>query len=325
MAMAAAKIAVRIKGQATCLHHKGRQLELYCETCQELACLKCVTGIHKGHLLCDLSVITNQKEEDIINFIDRTEQNELVQNRKEIASIDVLLQGNERTFEKLSTQLRMQTEELKQDLDKLTVETLSLYKKMKEDNVKIIQKYKQDLEMYGRQLKEQIHECLTALEQGSQIEIYDTECEIDSQIHHPVGPVLNSVIFTPNKKPRNYLELAVGNVATCHGRLSTEQEPLAKCTISDDQQRSSTAQEPDGNGGKVVTRIKLPTHAKVVEDWESPCDIWSICPTTDGQAWTSNYSETLTLLDRWKGTVMQEVTHTDGIKDISMSPTTFRL
>ncbi|XP_033725703.1 tripartite motif-containing protein 2-like [Pecten maximus] len=61
-----------------------------------------------------------------------------------------------------------------------------------------------------------------------------------------------------------------------------------------------------------------------MKKWKSPYYISSICPTSDGEAWTSDYSETLTLLDR-KGTVIQMVTHKAVINDISLSPTSHRL
>ncbi|XP_033731901.1 uncharacterized protein LOC117321557 [Pecten maximus] len=321
--MATANIPIRTKGQTTCVHHKGRQLELYCEKCQELTCLKCLSSVHQSHSMCELSEITPQKKQDIKNFIYRTEQNDLVQIGKYITSTDTLLHNNDSTFEKLSHQLRMQTNTLKQDLDMLTAETLSLYQKMKEDNSKLIQKYKQDLEMYDKQLKQQIQECKTALQQGSDLNIYDTRCEMDSQIHFPVKPVLGNVSFTPNKNPQGHLKLALGKVIISdQGQTSTDQD--WSVSTSDGQGQSSTQQQSGDKGKKTVTRYKLLSETKVMEKWKSPRNISSICPTTDDQAWTSDYSKTLSLLDR-KGTAIQGVTHKAEIMDISLSPTTNRL
>ncbi|XP_033758122.1 uncharacterized protein LOC117340472 [Pecten maximus] len=322
--MATANIPIRTKGQTTCIHHKGKQLEFYCEKCEELVCPKCFSSIHKSHPVCDLSEITPQKKQDIKNFIDRTEQNDLVQIVKYITSTDTLLNENDSTFEKLSHQLRMQTDKLKEDLDMLTAETLSRYQKMKEDNSKLIQKYKQDLEMYDKQLKQQIQECKTALQQGSDLNIYDTRCEIDSKIHFPVKPALGNVSFIPNKNPQGHLKLALGKVnISGQGLTSTDQD--RSVPTSDGQGQSSTQQQSGDKGKKTVTRYKLLSETKVVEEWKSPCNIYSICPTTDDQAWTSYYrNKTLTLLDR-KGIEIQKVTHKARINDISLSPTTHRL
>ncbi|XP_069107446.1 uncharacterized protein [Argopecten irradians] len=245
--MATASIPVRTEGQTTCNHHKGRQLDMYCEKCQELICLKCIATIHKTHPMCELSEVASQKKQDIRNFIDRTEQNDLVH---------------------------------------------------------------------------QMQKCKTVLQQGSQIEINDIKCEIDSQIHIPGKAVLGTVSFNPNNTPKGQLVQALGKATTSsQGHTSTDQKRLV--LLSDGQQQPSSQQQSEDKDKKAVDRKTLLTETKVVEEWKSPCDIYSICPTTDDQAWTK-YSETLTLLDR-KGTVIQKVTHKASIMDISLSPTTHRL
>ncbi|XP_069102074.1 uncharacterized protein [Argopecten irradians] len=321
-----AKMPVRLKGQITCEHHKGRELDIYCETCHEPVCPKCVTSLHKGHLFCDLSEIIPLKEEKIRNFIDNTEKNVLQDIGNYIASANTLLTENDRTFEQLSKDLKAQNERLKQELDMLTAETLSVYQKKRNDNTKLIQKYKQDLDLYDKQLKQKIEECQNVLRQGSHIEIYDfTDCEIDPQLHLPVKPVLGIVSFTPNKSPRNHLKLALGtSQSDGSGQSTTLAVKDRSVSLLHGQEQSSTHQNSGGMRKEKVTRTKLLTVTRVVEEWASPCDILSICPTTDDQAWTCDYNKTLTLLDR-TGTVIQEVTHKGGINDISLSPTTHRL
>ncbi|XP_021339350.1 uncharacterized protein LOC110440542 [Mizuhopecten yessoensis] len=295
----------------TCTEHKGRHLELYCEKCDTLVCLKCLSTSHKGHDVCELSEITPTKKQDIQNFIDRTEQNDLVQLREYITCTDTLLKENTSNFEKISHKLKMQTEKLKQDLDLLTAQTLCVYHKMEEDNIKLIQKYKQDLKMYDKQLRQQIQECKEALQHGSHIEIYDTGCEMHSQISFPVKPVLGNASFTPNINPQHHLELALGKVTTLdQGQASIDQDGSVR--TSGGQEPSSTSQQTE-------------PQTKVLEEWESPVDIFSICPTIDGQVWISYWnSNTLTLLDR-KGKVIEEVKHKAGINDISLAPTTHTL
>ncbi|XP_021364784.1 uncharacterized protein LOC110457727 [Mizuhopecten yessoensis] len=319
--MATPKIPLRIKGQTTCIHHKGRQLEMYCEKCQELVCLKCLSSIHKTHPVCELSEITSQKEPDIISFIDRTEKNDLVQIGKYITTTDTLLKDNTSTFEKLSKKLKIQTDKLKQELDMLTEQTLSLYHKMEEDNTKLIKKYKQDLEIYEKQLKQQIQECKATLQCGSHIQIYDAYCDIHSPSHSlPVKPVLDTANFTPHKYPQDHLKKALGKVITTgQGQTLTDQD--RSVSTSGDLGQPSTQQRSGAKVKKTVTTYKLLPQTKVVEELWSPCyHIGSIRPTTDGQVWTKS-RDTLTLLDR-KGKVKQQVKHNVWIYDISLSPTT---
>ncbi|XP_021365928.1 uncharacterized protein LOC110458521 [Mizuhopecten yessoensis] len=323
MATPIGQIPLRKKGQITCIEHKGRQLELYCEKCDTLACLQCLSSTHKGHDVCELSNITPKRKQDIQNFIDTSEQNDLVQLREYITSTDTLLKDNTSIFENLSHKLKMQTEKLKKDLDLLTAQTLSVYHKMEEDNVKLIQTYKHDLDMYDKQLKQRVQECKTALQRSINIEIYDVGCEICSETNLPVKPVLGTASFTPNKTPQHHLELALGKIAiSSQGQASIDQDGSVR--TSGGQEPSSTSQQSEPKGKKAVTMYTLLPQTKVLEEWRSPVGITSICPTTDGQVWTSFDSNTLTLLDR-KGTVIQEVKHKDYIENISLSPTTHTL
>ncbi|XP_021377324.1 uncharacterized protein LOC110465681 [Mizuhopecten yessoensis] len=325
MATPISQMPLRIKGQTTCNHHKGRQLEFYCEKCRELVCAKCLSSIHKIHPVCELSEITPQKEPDIKNFIDRTEKDDLVQIGKYINSTDTLLKDNTSTFEKLSQKLTMQTDKIKQELDRLTSQTLSLYHKMEEDNTKLIKKYKQDLEMYEKQLKQQIQECKAALQRGSHLQIYDSFCEICSPTYSlPVKPVLGTANFTPNENPQDLLKKALGKVITSgQGQTLTHQDQSV--SMSDDLRQPSTQQQrSETKAKKAVTTYKLLPLTKVVEEWKSPCGIGSLCPTTDGQVWTTDQLFILTLLDR-KGKVIQKVEHNVRINDISLSHTTHTL
>ncbi|XP_069122378.1 uncharacterized protein [Argopecten irradians] len=339
--MTVANIHVQLKSRTTCDYHKGNQLEFYCEKCQEPICSKCLSSVHKGHVVCELSEIIPQKKQDIQDFIEKIEQNDQEKLRTFIASTNTLLKDNDSTFEELSNQLRMQTDKLKRDLDMLTAETLSLYQKMKLDNTKLIQKYKQDLEMYEKKLKQVMQDCKKALQRGSHLQVHDTSCEI-IRISHvmrsttiPVKPVLGTANFSPNKTPQGHLELAIGKVITS-GQTSTEPGQAVLVPITTSQAVSASGYLRTASSQQ--SRIKLQSEdteimkrklsralTKEVAEWKSPFQIHSLCPTPDDQVWTSNhYSETLTLLDK-KGKKVQEVTHRESIWDISLSPATQNL
>ncbi|XP_021374700.1 uncharacterized protein LOC110464016 [Mizuhopecten yessoensis] len=331
-----AQIHFRVKGQTTCIHHKGGQLDLYCKECHQLACTNCLSIVHKSHSLCRLDEITPQKKEDIQNYIDKTEKDDLVQIDQYITATEEHLKDNASNFEIFSHQLKTQTNQLKHDLDLITAETLSLYQQLEEDNTKLLQTYKKDLEMYSTQLKKQVQECKIALQRGSDIQIYDAGSEIQSSVTPPVEPTLGTASFIPNRIPQAYLQQALGKVnilgrgqrqalqgrdrsvgsSAGQGLLSTQLQSKVKVNATSTQQISK--------GRKEVTSpvYTLLPQTKVLGEWWSPRNITSVCATTDGQVWTSNSgSDTLTLLDR-KGTVILEVKHNTVIKDISLSPTT---
>ncbi|XP_033728864.1 uncharacterized protein LOC117318003 [Pecten maximus] len=320
MATFSGQTACRQKGQTKCIHHQGKQLEIYCERCDVPVCVKCLLTTHKAHDACELSKVTSKKKQDIRNFIDKIEQDDLVHIGERIASTESLLEDNTSNFEKFSQQLKMQTDKIKEDLDMLAAQTLSLYQKMEEDNTKLIEKYKQDLEIYEKQLKQQIQECKTILQRDSHIEIYDTDCEIDSQINLPIKPVLGTASFTPNKTPQHHLEPALGRIETTdQGQAPTDKNGSVGTESSEGM--SSTPRRSEDNRNTAVTRYKLLPKTDLLEEWTSVYIIGSVCPTTDGRMWTSCSTDALTLVDR-RNNVIQEVNAKATIKDISQSPVT---
>ncbi|XP_021377215.1 uncharacterized protein LOC110465601 [Mizuhopecten yessoensis] len=303
------QVPSRVKGQTTCIHHKGRQLDLYCEQCKELACTQCLSNVHNSHAMCELREIIPQKKQGITDFIDKTENVGLSRIGQFIISTNTHLKDNASTFEQLSQELKNQTNKLKEGLDRLTTQTLSLYQTMREENTKLLHQYKQDLDRYDTQLKHMIVKCKTVLQLGSNLDIYDTDYEItNSHATRPVKPTLDIPCFTPNRYPETHLKLAFGDISTtdqgvCQGQGSAEHGR----SVGWSADRRSAEDSRHG-------------HTLLPSEWQAPCDISSTCPIIGGQLWT-RFLRTLTLLDR-KGQVVEKVEHSDQIKDISLSPTT---
>ncbi|XP_060083288.1 uncharacterized protein LOC132562558 [Ylistrum balloti] len=350
------QIPLRMKGQATCLHHKGRQLERFCKECQEPACIQCSYSVHQEHEMCGLCEIIPQKKQDLRNFIDRTETVDLVQVDQYINSTDTQLKESTSDFEKLANQLTAQRSKLIEELDFLSAQTLSLYKQKEEDNAKLLQTYKQDLEMYSSQLKQRVQVCKTALQSVSDIEIYDAGSEIHSSVTLPDRPNLGTARFIPNQSPEICLKQALGKFDTSgqsHGQTSCRNDWLsAEPTCQESQSEGMLFSPPNappveissGQGHKHDTRrhsrsssssskqqladdgqeASSSVQTYVVEEWKSPHFITSVSPTTDGNVWTDDcktVSDTLILLNK-HGKEIQRVQHSAEIKSISLSPTT---
>jgi hypothetical protein len=58
-------------GSGVCSHHAGRELELYCETCEELICYKCIaknSGQHHNHDYEEVDVAFEKYMEEICHY-----------------------------------------------------------------------------------------------------------------------------------------------------------------------------------------------------------------------------------------------------------------
>lgn len=210
------------KEQTTCRHHRERQLEFYCRKCDDLCCDECLSTYHESHSVRNLSDIIPEKKRGIQSLIERIEKTDLVLIHDYISSTETQLLDNATYFDKLATDLESQTRKLKEELDLLSAQTLSVYSQMKEDNTRRLQLYKQDLEIYEEQLKQQLRDSESLLHNGTPQEIYYKGCKSHYDEVFPFKPTLRTASFKANGNYMFYLQQALGNVTTEQKNTSNE-------------------------------------------------------------------------------------------------------
>ncbi|XP_069103273.1 uncharacterized protein [Argopecten irradians] len=210
-------IPVRIKRETICSHHKGTQLEYYCQDCDKLICDKCKRVDHRFHnLIEELDDMIRGKKSNIEQFIKTTEKDHLVQIQGFICSVKSHIDENVSTFGKLSDDVKAQNNNLKERLDQLSADTLSIYSQMEKENSALLETYKQDLEKYSKELEKKVQECEIVLRIGSDIDIFVTDRDKHSRepstLNLPNKPLVEGARFYPHPDPQHYLEIAFGFV-----------------------------------------------------------------------------------------------------------------
>jgi len=121
-----------------CAQHKGKEIELYCETCNELACLKCAVkgGKHQNHVYSFLGNECNKYKSDILAALEPIQQRAhqvkkaltLVEKRsEEVVSQRRLLEDSvEESVRKVVVSINSRKTELLRTLHELTDDKLSL-------------------------------------------------------------------------------------------------------------------------------------------------------------------------------------------------------
>ena len=119
-----------------CFVHEDKELELYCETCGELICYKCVTksGKHQSHDYEELNVAFEKYKEEITSSLEPMEKQVttikkvlalIEQCRGEISDQQATIEGNVHvTFRRLREVLTLRETELIGQLHKTTQEKL---------------------------------------------------------------------------------------------------------------------------------------------------------------------------------------------------------
>lgn len=69
------EIRSRKSSMITCLHHRGEEISLFCETCTELICIKCTVHLHNGHKYDLIRDAFQKTKEELIQTLEPAEVN----------------------------------------------------------------------------------------------------------------------------------------------------------------------------------------------------------------------------------------------------------
>ncbi|XP_021353996.1 uncharacterized protein LOC110450688 [Mizuhopecten yessoensis] len=185
------QIAVRGKSQTTCVYHKSETLDLFCETCNDVICAKCVSTSHKDHDTTLLREVTPANKRKIKTFINETEQKKLIEIQQEINStqdsLDKHLNDSESVAEEVSTQ-------------GVTRRALT--------------SYKTELGKTLANLKEQLKQCKKTLQTGTDIQVFDLEKELQTTNTCLDKTYAGSALFVPYNRRNEILGAAFEKVTT---------------------------------------------------------------------------------------------------------------
>ena len=146
----------------TCSKHKGKELELFCETCGDLICHNCTTKIHKGHSY-DVISDTFEKHKTVMKAsmvpIKRHLHNVqdslkiVLSRRKEITTNQAMVEGEITAFmEKLIVAVDAKKTVLIAELARITGEKLSILTVQEEEIRMVVRRLSGCLEVVERSL-----------------------------------------------------------------------------------------------------------------------------------------------------------------------------
>ncbi|OWF41147.1 E3 ubiquitin-protein ligase TRIM71 [Mizuhopecten yessoensis] len=279
----------RQPGQSACAHHPGRTLTLFCDLCKDLACLTCLSTVHKGHEMRALSDLTTSTRAKIQQYIDTTEDRQCLQLIQCLTwAEDELMQTSHR-YDRLTEKIVQQGKALKLKIDVITCMSKGLYKQLEEENKRKLQIYITDLHTRLDAVNDNLRNCKHILAEGTDIQTYDTGYELITKPIQPlpIQPSRHCFTFVPNEAPSSCLEKAFGELTT-----SAEHKPLI--------------------------------HTEKMMEFKSEDFISSICPNRDNGAWICNHGNTVTLLDK-RGKTETVLQYKGPIRDVQISPNTQNL
>lgn len=326
MSAESAQRPFRVKGQTTCMYHHGTALIMYCETCKDLGCLKCLNSVHRNHVLCDIESHIPGKKRRLQMYINDTEKKELTEIQQKLNFAEEKLEKNLGYYGDLITEVTQQGDKLKQEMDNLVATITSLYKALEVENAAELHQYSEELQKSLKGVTKHLEECKDHLQNRSNIEVFDYDIPCSTQF--PVEPSMRSVKFTPNRYYYGLLEKALGTFESIHlqnqtessswefmdwekslslGRPKSLSSPPSYPQIpstSEQRNHSNTTRLSRSRDEPALLMTRCQPQAKTLAEFTAPFPVGAICPDDSGKAWLCNLDgKVVTLLNR-KGKVI---------------------
>ena len=263
-----------------CSLHEGKELELYCETCEELICLLCTIKKHKDHQYDLASDAFEQQKAEITASLEPVEM-QLETINKAIGQIERQSKAVKANMEDVKDEIKKEIEKLHNVLELRKAELLSKVNEEGQKKLKRLATQKDEMETVQTQLVS----CLTfvkeSLKRGSQGEVMKMKKGVSRQIKE----------ITDSIKPDQLPPCEVPNM-----RFSPSPELAQNCrqfgTICTSNEKSYAT----GKGLEVAVRGEKATAIVHVCDKEG-----RVCPEPDESLTCELTSDTN--CDKIKGSV----------------------
>ena len=164
-----------------CSKHKGKELELYCETCEELICLHCTVRLHQGH------------QYDLVNDTFEKHKGEIVASlepvEKQLATVKKGLEQLGERYEEITDQraaieadIHKTIQHLHEALDLRRTELIGELNVMTQQKMKTLAAQRDEVETIQVQLKSCLELVTESLRMGSQGEVMNMKKPVVTQI-----------------------------------------------------------------------------------------------------------------------------------------------
>ena len=164
-----------------CSLHQGKELELYCETCEELVCHNCIVKKHKDHQY-DLVIDTfEQQRGEMVACLEPVEGH-LEDVNKALVQMEAQLKAVITKRDAIAAEIRQKTLELQEMLELRKDELISQLDETTQQMVKNLATQKDEVETIQTQLVSCLSFVRESLKTGSQGEVMRIKKAVVSQI-----------------------------------------------------------------------------------------------------------------------------------------------
>ncbi|KAJ8321668.1 hypothetical protein KUTeg_000139 [Tegillarca granosa] len=300
-----------------CTTHQSEIIRIYCTSCDEAVCVKCVTDTkHENHKFEELETTLYRYQDEISQSISETKQ-QIEELQKSLHTIDVNVKDYTEVSDKTINEINQQRKQIKSDVDEIADDLVDQVEKQNQQDLKLMEKEKKDIQKIISDHNEYLRSCEEKLKSMKDI----------SNIQHHIKKPQSNLPSITHINPPTFVSNVTPNLQDMFGRLvdsletkSTQKMPKhekdqKKQTQSDDSVSctSGTTISTDivsrinpGNGSKCVSAINdneawcgcdrdlvlIDIHGNVKRKIQLNKNVCDIAVTTKGEIFVTEWNGT---------------------------------
>ena len=174
------------KKELPCPSHPEKQVDLYCETCEEMICRDCIVRVHRDHQY-DLVRAAFPKHRDEIEASLEPVESQLASVNKALEGLDILCTTINDQRQSLKTKVKSTMHQIHQALEKREEELVSEIDQMIDQKLKTTAAQRDQLELVATRLSSCREFVQESLQTGSQEEVLAIKKNVVHQIKEMTG------------------------------------------------------------------------------------------------------------------------------------------
>ena len=179
-----------------CSLHEGKELELYCETCEELICHNCIVKKHRDHQYDLVTDTFERQKEEIIASLEPVERH-LENANKMLKLIEAQSRVVKAKRDSIAAEIQLKTRELQEMLEKRKDELVGQLDKSTQQMLKDLATQKDEVETTQTQLASCLSFVRESLRTGSQGEVMKMKKGVVKQIREITGSIKSEKQLPP--------------------------------------------------------------------------------------------------------------------------------
>ena len=229
----AAKLVPSKKQAMPCPKHPAKELDLYCETCEELICRDCIVKVHRDHQY-DLVGDAFPRHKDVIVASLQPVEQQLATVGKALEGLDVRCGQITEQQQVIETQIQRSIQQLHEALEARKQDLIGQLEQTTRQKLKSLAAQRDQFELVGTQLRSCRDFVQESLRTGSEAEILAMKKPVVKQIREMTSSFKPEALALHEQADTKFSHNQPELVRACQefGRVYAQQVCPEKCCVS---------------------------------------------------------------------------------------------